>query len=132
MDGWRHRQARRARPLCVDVEAGTDEAIRYLDRRGGEAVTLGPLDDGGYVIYFRAKTPTASAILEEFSHVLQSVRGDFADRPLGEMRALREIEVGECLERNATQLGLSDAERKVTQALLGSNRSELDRLEAWR
>ena len=55
----------------------------------------------GYVIYFRSEAPTASAVLEEFAHLLQARRRRFISLQAQEMALRREIEVHECLERQA-------------------------------
>jgi len=133
MDGpaWINRLSRRAKRLSIDIDASTSEAIDYLKRRGGEAVTL-PMPDGGYVLFFQEERPTASAVLEEFSHVVQHEQERFADRPLAELQLLRDIEVHECLDTHAARLRLPDEERRHTVALLAREREQLRELEDWR
>ena len=129
--GWLRRFSPLAKRLRVDVELNSEEARAYVTARGAEAALLGPLDDDGYVIYFRSETPTASAVLEEFAHLLQARRRRFISLQAQEMALRREIEVHECLERQALPWELPQAEREQTHELLVRDRESLARMAAW-
>ncbi len=132
VEGWRNRIRAASAPVDVEVDAGGPDAVGYLTKRfNHDAVTL-PVGEGQYVLFFRRAEPTVSELFEEFSHVLQDLRQEHADRSIQEMSTLREIAVCECLERNADKLGIPDDEREQTSKLLESYRSQLEKLEAWR
>ncbi|HNI59779.1 MAG TPA: hypothetical protein PKW11_07540 [Pseudomonadota bacterium] len=133
MDGlaWLQRFSRSRDRLKLDVQLATDEARQQLERAGAEAAMYGPFDDGGYVIYFRSAQPTASAVLEEFAHVLQDRKKHFSKLPLPEMVLRREIEAHECLDEHADTWSLPPSEREQTMGLLQQDRDNLDKLASW-
>lgn len=130
--GWLERFSRSSGRLRIEVQRATTEALQHLTWAGGEAAMFGPLDDGGYVIYFHSPAPSASAVLEEFAHVLQDRRRRFTEHSIQEMALRREIEVHECLEAHADEWNLPEPERQQTRQLLRQDREKLDRLKSWR
>jgi len=128
---WLRRFAPLAAKLKVEVQLGTDEATHYLRLRQAEAAMLGPLDDEGYVIYFLSTTPTASAVLEEFGHLLQVRRKHFSAYSHVEMAIRREIEAHECLDEHAQQWALPESEQEQTRVLLQRERDTLVELKRW-
>lgn len=129
--GWLRRLSRSKERLKIEVQLATDEAHQHLARAGAEAAMYGPLDDGGYVIYFRSAEPTASAVLEEFAHVLQDHRKHFSKLPFAEMLLRREIEAHECLDAHADVWQLPQGERDQTLGLLQQDRDLLGKLVPW-
>lgn len=115
----------------VEVRAADPDDVVYLRARGAEAVMF-PTEPNAYLIMFLDPAPTTSAVLEEFSHVLQDLRADYVDRPLQEMAVLREIDVAECLVANADRLGIGPEETRATKALLARYRMRLRDLEEHR
>lgn len=123
-----HRFERTRVRLNVDMDLGSPDTERLLAQQSAEAATW--ILEQGYLLLFR-KDPTVSAVLEEHAHILQEHRSRFSEAPTGEQILLREIEVKECLERNAEQFAIPQAERAVTLGLLQQYRNELAARRRW-
>jgi hypothetical protein len=126
MDGpkWLDRLRPRFLRLGVDkLECGTDDARRYCMRKNAEAASLIAFG----VVYFRDESPSTSAVLEEYAHAVQDRAGRYVDSDVRIMSLRREIEVHECLESLAVQLGLSDLERELNRQRLQDDRADLEK-----
>jgi hypothetical protein len=113
--------------MNVLVELGTSEAKRWLDLRGGEAVT--EAFEGGPVILFRDAAPSRSAVLEELAHLAQHMAEHFVEHDALEMGCRREIEAKACLVDNRERLVISDSEDAATRQQLETERAMLRQLE---
>jgi hypothetical protein len=124
---WLESFASSARRLNVHVNVGLDEEV--LEKRGAEAILY--QGDGEYWMVLRSD-PSASAVLEEFAHVLQQHRKRFQECEHEEIEPLREIEAKECLIEKATELCLSANETEQTRLLLERDRQRLARIRSLR
>lgn len=126
---WIRALTRRLAKLNVILDLGSQDAAAILEAQGAEAVAI--CDDNGATLLFRDREPAASAVLEELAHVLQYVRGDFADvRDEQEAIHHREIVVKECLLAN--EVHFPAPENAATRDQLEWHRGMLRRLqERW-
>jgi hypothetical protein len=101
---WLQFLQRRLERYNVDVQLGTPEAVQWLTTRRAEADTIA--DGVGATLLFRDPDPSASAVLEEFAHVMQARQNRFVDEYADEMNCLREVEVKGCLVEHRRRLGI--------------------------
>jgi hypothetical protein len=124
---WVEAFVQSARRLNVHVNVGLDNDV--LDKRGAEAILY--QGNGEYWMVLRSD-PTASAVLEEFAHVLQHHRKRFLECEHEEIEPLREIEAKECLLEHASKLRLDESESERTRILLERDRHRLTRIRSLR
>lgn len=99
----------------------SDEAIRYLDYRGAEAVTWNEK-----TIQLR-QNPTTSAVFEEFIHTAQYRAGKIPDQTPRTVLTV-EIEAAEKLINYRKAYGIPNVETRATIERLRRMRQELDEL----
>ncbi|RJX39123.1 hypothetical protein D3P09_16660 [Paenibacillus pinisoli] len=99
----------------------SDEAIRYLDYRGAEAVTWNEK-----TIQLR-QNPTTSAVFEEFIHTAQYRAGKIPDQTPRTVLTV-EIEAAEKLINYRKAYGIPNDETRATIERLRRMRQELDEL----
>ncbi|WP_027084711.1 hypothetical protein [Cohnella panacarvi] len=99
----------------------SDEAIRYLDYRGAEAVTWNEK-----TIQLR-QNPTTSAVFEEFIHTAQYRAGKIPDQTPRTVLTV-EIEATEKLINYRKAYGIPNVETRATIERLRRMRQELDEL----
>lgn len=115
----------------VDVDLGSPDAVEILRRQAAEGVTIH--GDGGATILFRDREPSISVVLEEVTHVVQAIKGRFAEEDARVMSCMREIEVREHLLERGERLGIPREEDDVSRRQLSDYRADLERLlEKWR
>lgn len=99
----------------------SDEAMRYLDYRGAEAVTWNEK-----TIQLR-QSPTTSAVFEEFIHTAQYRAGKIPDQTPRTVLTV-EIEAAEKLINYRKAYGIPNVETRATIERLRRMRQELDEL----
>jgi hypothetical protein len=128
---WLQFLQRRLERYNVDVQLGTPEAVQWLTTRRAEADTIA--DGVGATLLFRDPDPSASAVLEEFAHVMQARQNRFVDEYADEMNCLREVEVKGCLVEHRRRLGIREEEDLATRLQLKDSQRELERLrQRWK